>query len=80
MASGDYYRAKAVELEAQAGAQTDPAVRQELKVLARGYARLGNQADLNNDATILRANLPNAMTRGIRSRAIRLTLRSEREA
>ena len=52
MASGDYYRAKAAELKAQAGAQTDPTVRQELTVLARGYARLGDQADLN-DATLV---------------------------
>ena len=53
MASGEYYRAKAAELNAQAGAQTDPTVKQELTVLARGYARLGDQADLNNDVTLV---------------------------
>ena len=58
MASGDYYRAKADELKAQAGAQTDPAVKQELAVLARGYARLGDQADLNNKATIPASESP----------------------
>jgi hypothetical protein len=58
MASGDYYRAKAAELEAQAGARTDPAVRKQLTVLARGYARLGDQADLNNEATILASESP----------------------
>ncbi len=58
MASGDYYRAKAAELEAQAGARTDPNVRQQLTVLARGYARLGDQADLNNDATMRASESP----------------------
>ena len=58
MASGDYYRAKAAELEAQAGARTDPTVRKQLSVLARGYARLGHQADLNNDATMPASESP----------------------
>lgn len=50
MAVGDYYRAKAVELEAQAKAQVHPAVKQDLKVLSRVYVRLGDQADKNTPA------------------------------
>ncbi len=47
MASGDFYRTKAAELNAKALHEANPKVQAELLGLAIGYARLAEQADRN---------------------------------
>jgi hypothetical protein len=52
MAAGDNYRAKALELLAQAETERDQAARAELESLAAAYLRLAEQAERNSALTI----------------------------
>ena len=52
MASGDAYRAKALELLAHAETENDPTMRAGFENLAAAYLRLAEQADRNTRLTV----------------------------
>ena len=52
MASGDAYRAKALELLAHAETENDPEMRAGFENLAAAYLRLAEQAERNTKLTI----------------------------
>ena len=52
MATGDGYRAKALELLARADGETDPHLRAELENLAAAFLRLAEQAERNTKLII----------------------------
>jgi len=52
MASGDAYRAKALELLAHAETENDPLLRSGFENLAAAYLRLAEQAERNTKLTI----------------------------
>jgi uncharacterized protein (DUF3084 family) len=52
MAAGDVFRAKALELLAQADGQNDQKLKAEFENLAAAFQRLAEQADSNTALTI----------------------------
>jgi len=57
MASGDEYRAKALELLAHADTESDPLLRSGFENLAAAYLRLAEQAE-RNTKLIIEFDLP----------------------
>lgn len=47
MSTGENYRAKAAELDARAGREIDPLLREQWEGMAKSYRRLAEQADRN---------------------------------
>ncbi len=63
MTAGDQYRVRAVEFEAKAKCESNPATQAEFENLARSYRRLAEQADRNAQTDIVyeaRPSLPKA--------------------
>jgi len=52
MSTADEYRVKAAQLVTEARSHMDPAVRDELFRVSRGYIRLAEQADRNSKSDI----------------------------
>jgi hypothetical protein len=53
MAAGDQYRALAVDCDAHASHETDPAIRGEWEGMARAYRHLAEQAERNSHTDVV---------------------------